>query len=169
MNEPWLDTDGDPLPDRIDFKPGRAKWLGVFLICAGFVAIALWVGPDEDPTVFYGAGGFFLLCALIALPQMIGVGASLTLDRDGFTCRTLFKSFSRKWIECSPFATGRIYMNTLVTFETAQDVAAHPNLAEVSRSIVGAAGVLPDTYGVSAHELADVMNAFRARALSEAH
>lgn len=168
MTQRWLDPDGAPLPNTLRLKPGRAKWLGVFAISAGFVAIALWMGPDEDPMLFYGAGGFFLLCALVALPQMIGVGASLDLDREGFTCRTLFKSFRRKWTDCSPFAPARVGLNTMVAFETGEDIATHPGLAEINRQLVGAAGALPDTFGLSASELADLMNAFRDRALSEA-
>ncbi|RYZ02508.1 MAG: hypothetical protein EON61_15920, partial [Alphaproteobacteria bacterium] len=64
----WVDADGDPLPDSLVLKPDRLRWLVVFLISAGFVGIAAWLGPDEDPMIFWGAGGFFLLCALIAAP-----------------------------------------------------------------------------------------------------
>ena len=159
---------GAPLPDTLVLKPGRAKWLGVFAICVSFVAIAVWLGPSEDPMLYYGAGGFFLVCALVALPQMIGVGASLALDRMGFTCRTLFKSFRREWTDCSSFAPARVGLNTMVAFETRQDLASHPKMSELNRQVVGAAGALPDTFGLSADELAELMNAFRDRALSEA-
>jgi hypothetical protein len=159
--------DGAPLPDTLRLKPGRAKWLGVFAISAAFVAIAVWLGPG-DPVLFYGCGGFFLVCALVALPQMIGVGASLTLDRKGFECRTLFKSFRREWRDCSEFAPRRIFLNTFVAFETRQDIANHPNLSELNRQLVGASGALPDTFGLPLDELTDLMNAFRARALAEA-
>ena len=37
----WLDADGDPLPDAMELKPDRLRWLMVFLISAGFVAIAV--------------------------------------------------------------------------------------------------------------------------------
>jgi len=158
--------EGEPLPDTLRLKPGRAKWLLVFAISTGFVAIAIWAGRD-DPMLLYGCGGFFLVCALVALPQMIGVGASLTLDRKGFVCRTLFKSFRREWSECSSFAPARIGFNTMVAFETRQDLANHPNLSRLNRQLVGAAGALPDTFGLSPDELAGLMNAFRDRALSE--
>ena len=75
----WRDADGDPLPETMTLKPDRLRWLLVFAICAGFVVIAVWIGPEE-PVLFYGAGGFFLLCGLIAAPLMIGVGSSLVLD-----------------------------------------------------------------------------------------
>ena len=155
----------DPLPDCMTLKPDRLRWLIVFLISAGFVAIAIWLGPDNDPLVFCGAGGFFLLCALIAAPLMFGVGASLMLDRDGFACRTLFRTFRREWRECSAFYPVSTGMRTFVGFTTQQDEDAHPNLAAANRAIIGASGMLPDTFGYDADGLSDLMNRFRTRAL----
>jgi hypothetical protein len=146
-------------------KPDRLRWLLIFLICVGFVAIAIWLGPEKEPLVFWGAGGFFLLCALIAAPLMFGVGASLTLDREGFTCRTLFRTFRRVWPECSAFYPVRIGFRQYVGFTTQQDEAAHPNIAAANRALVGASGMLPDTFGCGAEALSDLMNSFRARAL----
>ena len=163
----WLDADGDPLPDSLTLKPDRLRWLIVFLISVGFVAIAVWLGPNEDPMLFYGAGGFFLVCALIAAPLMFGVGSSLTLDLDGFSCRTLFRAFRREWRECSEFYPISTGFRKFVGFSTAQDEAAHPGMAAANRALIGATGMLPDTFGYSADELSDLMNRFRARALSQ--
>jgi len=161
----WRDADGDPLPDAMMLKPDRLRWLFVFLISAGFVAIAAWMGPEENPALFWGAGGFFLLCALIAAPLMFGVGSSLALDGEGFTCRTLFRSFRREWRTCSTFHPVRVGFRQFVGFSTQQDEAAHPNLAAVNREMIGASGMLPDTFGLGAEGLSDLMNRFRARAL----
>ncbi len=158
-----MSFDGEPLPDSMTLKPDRLRWLLIFLICAGFVAIAIWLGPG-DPVLFYGAGGFFLLCALIAAPLMIGVGSSLTLDREGFTCRTLFRTFRRDWKDCSDFYSVTTGIRRHVGFSTPQDEAAHPNLAAANRAMIGASGMLPDNYGLDADELAELMNAYRARA-----
>ena len=161
----WVDADGDPLPESMTLKPDRLRWLIVFLISAGFVAIAVWIDPSEDPVLFYGAGGFFLLCALVAVPLMFGVGSSLALDRDGFSCKTLFRTFRREWRECSVFYPVSAGMRKFVGFSTAQDETAHPNLAALNRGVIGASGMLPDTFGHSADALSDLMNRFRARAL----
>lgn len=162
----WLDADGDPLPDRMELKPNRLSWLFTFLISVGFVCIAIWLGPNEDPMLFYGAGGFFLLCALISAPLMLGVGSRLILERNSFTCRTLFRSFTRRWRECSDFHPVQAGTRSMVGFTTQQDELAHPNLAAVNRAVQGASGALPETFGISAEELADLMNRFRARALA---
>ena len=96
---------------------------------------------------------------------MFGVGASLQLDREGFSCRTLFRTFRREWRECSAFYPVSTGMRTFVGFSAQQDEAAHPNLAAVNRRMIGASGMLPDTFGLGAAELADLMNAYRARRL----
>lgn len=161
----FLDADGDPLPDAMELKPNRLKWLLVFLIAIGFVAIAVWLGPEREPVVFYGAGGFFLLCALIATPLMFGVGSTLTLDREGFSCRTLFRTFRREWRECSAFYPVSTGLRKFVGFATEQDETAHPKLAATNRTMIGASGMLPDTFGLDAEGLSDLLNRFRARAL----
>lgn len=161
----WLDEDGDPLPDSMTLKPDRLRWLLVFLIAVGFVAIAVWIGPEKEPMLFWGGGGFFVLCALIATPLMFGVGSSLMLDAKGFTCRTLFKSFRREWRDCSSFYPVSIGLRKFVGFSSGTDEAAHPRLAAANDAMIGASGMLPDTFGLSADGLADLLNRFRARAL----
>lgn len=163
----WVDVDGDPLPDTMTLKPDRLRWLLVFAICVGFVAIAVWTGPS-DPMLFYGAGGFFLVCGLIAAPLMMGVGSSLLLDREGFACRTLFRTFRRRWRDCSAFHPVSTGFRKYVGFSAQEDEAAHPRVAAANRAMIGTAGMLPETYGFSAEELSDLMNSFRGRAMGEA-
>lgn len=160
-----IETD-EALPEAIELRPGRVKWVMIFLISAGFVAIAIWLGDEMEPLTRWGSGGFFALCGLIAVPQMIGVGARLRLDREGFTCTTLFKSFRRTWVECSEFAPARVGPNLMVGFSTATDETNHPRGAALSRALTGISGALPDTFGMAADELAELMNIFRQRALA---
>lgn len=162
----FCDPDGDPLPDALTLRPRRLKWLAVFLISLGFIAIAAWLGPDEDKLLFWGAGGFFVVCGLIAVPQMLGFKASLEMDQGGFTCRTMFWSFRREWRECSPFVVVTTPLRQGVGFSTLGDEQAHPTLAASNRALIGASGMLPETYSLSALELAQLMNAFRERALA---
>jgi hypothetical protein len=162
----YLDADGDPLPDTFELRPARFKWLIIFLIAAGFVGIAVSVGDAMPTRQRWLAGGFFALCGLIAVPQMMGFGSSLSLDREGFTCRTLFRSFRRRWVDCTAFAPVRVGFNAVVGFSTAWDEAMQLRFAAVARGLTGTAGALPDTYGVSADDLADIMNRFRDRALA---
>jgi hypothetical protein len=165
MAEAYLDADGDPLSETLELRPARLKWLIIFLISAGFVSIAVFIGPADNPLTRLGSGGFFLLCGLIALPQMLGVGGRLLLDRDGFTCKTLFNAFRCQWAECSEFAVATQGFRSAVGFDLLSADTAHPRLAAVARGLTGYSGGLADNYGVSPPDLADLMNRFRNRAL----
>ena len=161
---PWFDEEGEPLPDIVELKPDRVRWLVIFLISAGFVAIAARIGPS-DPMLFWGAGGFFFLCGLVAAPLMFGVGSRLSLDREGFSCQTLFRTFRREWRACSAFYPVTTGFRKFVGFSAQQDDTAHPNLAAANRALIGASGMLPDTFSLTADDLCNLMNRFRARAL----
>ena len=156
----------EALPEVMELRPARLKWVMIFLISASFVAISVWLGDEMDALTRWGSGGFFALCGLIAVPQMIGVGARLQLDREGFTCTTLFKSFRRTWVECSEFAPARVGPNLMVGFSTLTDETNHPRGAALARALTGVSGALPDTFGMAADELAELMNLFRQRALA---
>lgn len=162
----WLDADGDPLPETLKLGPSRVKWLFVLALSLGFVAIAVFLGGAMDLPVRLFSGGFFAICALIAAPQVIGIGSDLRLDAQGFTCRSLFRSWRREWKDCSPFEVVHVGMRGMVGFSTEQDERDKPRLSAVSRGLTGGpSGALPDTYGLSTVELADLMNRFRDRAL----
>ncbi len=165
MSATAQNSNEEALPDTLDLRPSRLKWLVIFLISAGFISIAIWIMPPKELLTRWFAGGFFALCALVAFPQMIGVGGGLKLDRKGFVCRSLFSSFRREWTECTGFAALRVGPRKMVGFTTVRDELLHPRLAAVARGMTSTAGALPDTYGLSANELADLMNRFRDRAV----
>ena len=50
-------------------------------------------------------------------------------------------------------------------FSTLQDDTVNPNMAAANRALIGASGMLPDTFGLTSDDLSDLMNRFRARAL----
>ncbi len=154
-----------PLPDTMSLKPSRLRWVFVFIVGASFSTVAALLMDDKDPLTRWGICAFFALVALVAIPGMIGVGSQLDLDREGFTCKTPFKTFRRKWTECSAFAPVSIGMNSFVGFSSTVDDAAKPRLASMNRSMIGASGMLPDRYGMSAGKLSDLLNRFRARAM----
>jgi hypothetical protein len=161
-------TGPDQLPNRLELRPGPLKWGAVLAISLGFVGLAAFVGPSE-PVVFYGSGGFFLLCGVTALTQMFGGGSRLVLERDGFTCVTPFRSWGRRWSDVSEFRPLRVSpFNVLVGFDSRSDLAAHPAGSAAAVWLTGATGGLPDTYGMSAKKLTELMNRFRERALAEA-
>lgn len=157
--------DDGPLPDKLTLKPSPLRWLFVFAVGVTFAATAIFVMTDSEPLVRWAIGVFFGIVAVVAIPSMFGVSSRLDLDREGLTCVSPLMTFSRKWAGCSAFGPVSIGLNGFVGFSSATDEAVKPKLAAMSRSIIGASGMLPVRYGMSASGLADLMNRFRARAI----
>jgi hypothetical protein len=47
------------------------------------------------------------------------------------------------------------------------DARAGRRIAKINRALVGAGSALPDTYGMKAEELAELMNEWRSRAITQ--
>lgn len=154
-----------PLPETLTLKPSRTRWMLLFLVAVSFSISAVWVVTTIDVVPRVITAVFFGIGALIAIPGMLGYKSELVLDRKGFTCATPFRTFQRDWKDCSTFSAIRIGLSRFVSFSSAPDEKAHPNLAEVNRKIIGESGMLPDTYGMTAEELAELLNRFRSRSL----
>lgn len=153
------------LPETMTLRPSRVRWLLLLIVAVALSSTAVWAMADFFPAMRWVVGIFFGVAAVIALLNVIGVASRLDLGRDGFTCVTLFRSFTRKWTDCSTFDPVRVGVNKFVGFTSAEDDAAKPRLASANKHMIGHSGMLPDTYGLSAEELAALMNRFRARAM----
>jgi hypothetical protein len=153
------------LAETMTLRPSRTRWLALLVVAVTLSSAAVWAMEDFFPAMRWVVGIFFGVAAVIALLNVIGIASRLDLKRDSFTCVTLSRSFTRKWKDCSTFDPVRIGVNKFVGFSSAEDDAAKPKLAAANKHMIGHSGMLPDTYGLSAEELASLMNRFRARAM----
>lgn len=153
------------LAETMTLRPSRTRWLALLVVAVTLSSAAVWAMEDFFPAMRWVVGIFFGVAAIIALLNVIGIASRLDLGRDSFTCVTLSRSFTRTWKDCSTFDPVRIGVNKFVGFSSAEDDAAKPKLAAANKHMIGHSGMLPDTYGLSAEELASLMNRFRARAM----
>lgn len=156
------------LPETLTLYPSKLKWLGILALACGFVAIAVFVMQDAPPHLRALVGGFFGLGIPVALLQIFGKGSWLRLDQDGFQYAQFGKKHAFGWHEVSEFGVWKMKQGFFTTsshvgFSTEADSAR--TLGKINTALVGATGTLPDTYGKSAKDLAELMNAFRDRAL----
>jgi len=113
---------------------------------------------------------FFGLCALVALKMLSSSSSQLRLDRTGFVERTLLgRANAQRWSDVSAFSVFNVGVTKSMVVYEPHVVEGGPGtqaLANMSRALTGGhAHAISDTYGMSAEELAELMNAFRARAL----
>ena len=121
----------------------------------------MWAVEDLFPAMRWVVGIFFGVAAVIALLNVIGIASRLDLGRDAFTCVFLFRSFTRKWKDCSTFDPVRVGGTNFVGFSSAErlqqigcpsliihagkDVVTAPRTTlPIERGIPGATGLLWD-------------------------
>lgn len=88
--------------------------------------------------------------------------AELRLDDHGMTLRTFGGSKRFDWAKCSEFGVSRLPVRgagSMVVFD--YDEPRYARLKRLNRGLVGAGGGLPDKFGMSATELADLLNQYR--------
>ena len=163
----------EDLPSEMLLRPSRLKWLVVFLASAAFAAMGGYIVWDDPGVpigwlcmIFFGGG------ALLALWVVVTGGGFLRLHEQGFEQRTLFRTIDREWRQISAFGVARIRTGALsskqmVVYDEATLSGASKVVGGISRAIAGASSGLGDNYGMKPQKLAELMNAFRARALAQ--
>jgi hypothetical protein len=120
-------------------------------------AVGIWLISDGEwfgivPTTFFGLG-------LVVSVILLWPGSSfLELDNSGFLFRNLFRESRLSWDDVDGFEARRISIRKFVTVNFSRDYVASPRMRALARSLAGADGALPDTYGMSAEDLAKLMN-----------
>jgi hypothetical protein len=158
-----------PIPARfpgpVTLYPSRKKWLlvlavGVVLAVGGVLMIRS--GELKGWLVLI----FFAAVSLIAAAVMLPGAGALTLDRDGFEVTNLFRRHRTRWQDASGFTATDIppARQQFVVYNDAR--VSTRRITKVTVAIAGRNASLPDTYGRPADELAELMAAWRASALT---
>jgi hypothetical protein len=131
-------------------------------ICAAFVAAGVFMLPTK-PVAGYGTIVFFGLGVLVALVHLLPGSSYLELGQGGFTLCNLFRKSFHRWEDIAEFfplsiAPGKL----MVAVRYAPGYQAQATARKFATQLAGAEGALPDTYGMSAAELAALLNTVRA-------
>lgn len=156
-------------PGPVILRMGRGK--PAFLLAATLVfwGVLLWLtlqrpfDPWLTPILWAGVALFGLSLPVLAL--LLINGASLVLTGEGFEARHVWKRRFAHWRDTGDFAVGEI-PPSYVPMVVYDDAGASGPLARANAAITGRNAALSDSYGLSPEDLAWLMNAWRARALS---
>src|SRR5262249_49776750 len=85
----------------------------------------------------------------------------LTLTPDGLTVASLFKQHFVPWSHVQEFVPARIGPNKVVGWNYTSEYRGQANLRRFNVATSGVEGGLPDTYGMSAEALCDMLNELR--------
>lgn len=138
------------------FYPSKIKQSLLIIISLAFVTLGFviiksnfWIGLFN--IIFFG------LCLITFIITLIPSASYLKIDEKGFEMRTLFRSTFIPWHVVNGFSTKRIFINTMVMIDF------NPQYIDTSK-LKSKTGAFPDTYGMSAKKLAELMNNYKTQA-----
>jgi hypothetical protein len=147
-------------------RPSRAK-------LAAFLALSLALTAGGAWMVARGAeyGGwclaFFALCSVVFGVQLLPSASWLKLTDEGLQIRSLFRTAKLvRWQDVAGFFPGRMHGNAYVFFNYSLEYPKQSTARKIAGALVGAEGMLPDTYGMKAEALAALLEEWRMSALA---
>ena len=154
-------------PEELILRPRKGKAVLVFVVCAGFVGMGMFIIAKEGNWFAWMTTGFFGLCLSISLIEIFSDRSYLRLTPEGFTIHGHLRSTTYRWDEVAGFGVEAIgsEFNKMVVLDFSDNSQVSPVGRSVARALAGCEGALPDTYGMKPADLAALMNAWRLRAL----
>lgn len=103
---------------------------------------------------------FFSISVIIFILALIPGSSYLRLTQEGLEIKNLFRSNAIKWTQIKQFYVLDLGIKKMIALEfSANDTQANLDLSIPNKSKVKAPAALPNTYGMNAEELADLLNA----------
>ena len=105
---------------------------------------------------------FFGLGTMVFIIMLLPNSTYLKISEEGIETKSLFqKSKILPWNSIEIFGTGYIGLNEKVTLNFSENHDKQKLGREIASSISGFEGALPNTYGMSASKLAELLNDYK--------
>ncbi|HWX18342.1 MAG TPA: STM3941 family protein [Candidatus Binatia bacterium] len=163
--------------DEITLRPskktqGLMLFVSILFVLAGVFIRSHQTG-SSDAWMAYACIGFFGLCALVSVAQLLPGSSFLKIGREGFEFRTLWRGASFRWSDVEEFGVAEFTLhhsgipqkNRMVGFRFSPSYEkGGKNLAlrRLNEGLVGYEAALPDNYGMKHEELAALLNRKKA-------
>lgn len=149
------------LPAPVILRPRRLKLLLLTAMSLVFVAAGI-LQLGDGRLMSWLSVLFFGLCGLVFIIQLHPRASFLKLDRDSFTFCALFRAHTVRWEDTREFGVTQIVLNRMVGWNFAPGYRPAGKARALSHSVSGFESALPDTYGLKAEDLAQIMEHWRA-------
>ena len=147
---------------KLILRPTAYKMILYALICAGFMAISFFLLKERP-----GLGWFSIILfgsgLVIFIMQLIPGASQLELNEEGFIITSLYRSNMTRWSDVKVFKQGYLGRSKAVMFDYVYSHKKASTMKSISKEISGSHGALPDTYGMKAEELLELMNSWKER------
>lgn len=141
---------------ELTLHPRRLKTLRRLAFCAAFVCIGIiLVCSGDSAVVGWPAVVFFGLGAALFTLQLVPGVNFLRLSEGGFAVRNLFRTTNFRWSDVNGFAVQEIHGTAVVVCSFTDECQVSPHKIA---GIPGVDWIIPDTFGNSAEDLAQILN-----------
>lgn len=152
-------------PATTTLRPRRLPLLGLLAVALAFTAAGVGMTGDR-PLAGWFVAGFFGLCAVVFAVQLIPNSTYLRLEPAGFTFASMFRAHFVPWDGVQQFSLTQVGTQRMVGWTFTPSYAAHATGRRVSRALSGLEAGLPDTYGLTAEALVELLERHRQAALA---
>jgi hypothetical protein len=152
-------------PGPITLRSPRKKWWNLTIGAVFFTILGILLSIRGDVVGMLGAA-FFGICAVAGVITLLPGASSLRLDEKGFGFTRFFRTQKFHWDEVGYFGIwtfGWIIKSEGVVFNVTKSRLSI--LGKINTALAGRNGYLPDAYGMTAEELAQLMTAWQNLAL----
>jgi hypothetical protein len=136
-------------------KPSKIKSIILILISIGFISLGIKL-LEKNMLIAVLNIFFFGICLIIFIINMIPNSSYLKIDEKGIEMKNLFRITFIPWQAVSGFKTKFIFVNKLVIFNIDEKLLENSKMK-------GKTGAFPDTYRMSAKDLANLLNEYKAK------
>ena len=144
-----------PGGDERILRPDKWKLVPFLLLSLAFAVIGVRIVREGSASGWLAVIGFSMSSVSLAV-MLLSRSGDLRLDADRFTIRSVFGVRSYRWCKIERFIVAPFGFFKIVAFIPTPRRHVVTNDSQVKET-------LPDTYGMPAQELADLMNEWRNR------
>ncbi len=127
-----------------------------------FVAAGIWLLPRE-PVIAVSCIVFFGLGVIVGALGLHPRSSYLTLNEQGLLFASLFRKHFVAWSSVQSFEPVTIHLNKMVGWNYSPEFRESAGLRRVSSALAGVEAGLPDTYGMPAEKLSEILNELRVK------
>jgi hypothetical protein len=158
VNDELVSAERSTDDERI-LRASRTKWLAILLGSAAFVAFGLFILPTQP----FAAWASIVFCGLYGVGAFVVLlpgSTYLRLTPEGYEMRAAFRTWKQPWQHIERFQAyrNRTSWNRFVGIIYDPSYKGHVRARRLNRSLAGVDDALRDTFGLSADELANLMN-----------
>ena len=156
----------NPLQE-ITLYPSRTKWILLSVVCGLFALLGFVIGVTGDAHGWIVAAIFGSLTAY-SIWHLNSRSNYLRLTPTGFEVRAPMRKYDVRWNEIADFGAVIWRRNLFVVFNFNNPTSGDAKRRAQNRRVLSYDEMIPETYGLSVEELAEILELRRRAAISAA-